>query len=111
MASPSTKEYLQRLVLCTSPEDHEEVVVTKHTLKDAVSAIKNTKRKRSDETRVAISTTLAFVSGGEVSRGRLRRKVAQKLKINQRRLTEAFRHRRRIVRDHMSENKGPWEFF
>ena len=90
-----------------SPKDHEEIVVTKRTLKDAVSAIKNTKRKRSDETRAAISTTLAFVSGGEVSRGRLCRKVAQKLKINQRRLTEAFRHRRRIVRDRGGKQTSP----
>ena len=41
----------------------------------AAKATRDTKRKRSVDTRVATSTTLAFVSGEEATRGRLHRKV------------------------------------
>lgn len=96
--SPSTRNELQKLGLCTSVEEEETVAISEATLADAATALEATKRKRSDDARTATHTTIAFVTGERVAKGRLRTKVAEKLKINRRRVSQAFQHRRKTLR-------------
>ena len=96
--SPSTRNHLQDLGLCTSQEQEDTLAIAQATLEDATEAFNATKRRRSNDARSTTNTTLAFLTGERVTRGRLRSKVAQTLNINRKRLTQALQHRRRTLR-------------
>ena len=60
---------------------------------DAETALQGTKRKRSNDDRAATHVSLSFLSGEKVNGVKLKSKVSQRLSINRKRLSNAYKHR------------------
>ena len=63
--SPSTRDHLQGLGLCTSQEQEDTLAIAQATHEDATEAFNTTKRRRSNDARSTTNTALAFLTGKE----------------------------------------------
>ena len=95
--SPSTRNLLEDQGILTSPEESEEAAVAVAALRDAREALKDTKRKRSDDARAATQTSLAFLCGKNVEKGKMKGKIAKRLNINRKRIVNANAHRAKVL--------------
>ena len=59
--SPSTRNELRKIGLCTTSEEEEMVAISEAALADASVALEATKRRRSNDSRRVTSTTLASI--------------------------------------------------
>ena len=75
-------------------------------LEDAKTALQTTKTKRSNDDRAATHVGLSFLSGEKVNGGKLKSKVSQRLSINRKRLSNAYKHRVKTLRS----DKSCWLF-
>ena len=71
-------------------------------LEDAETALQATKTKRSNDDRAATHVSLSFLSGEKVNSGKLKSKVSQRLSINRKRLSNAYKHRVKTLRSYKS---------
>ena len=71
-------------------------------LEDAETALQATKTKRSNDDRAATHVSLSFLSGEKVNSGKIKSKVSQRLSINRKRLSNAYKHRVKTLRSYKS---------
>ena len=100
--SPTTRKGLANRGVISSAEKNEEIDVALAALRDVKDSMACTKRKRSNDSRAATQTAVGFLCGEEINKRRMKSKVSRLLGINRKRVTNAFKHRQKILRSEQS---------
>ena len=100
--SPTTTKGLASRGVISSAEKNNDIDVALAALRDAKDSVACTKRKRSNDSRAATQTAIGFLRGDEINKRRMKSKVSRLLGINRKRVSNAFKHRQKVLRSKKS---------
>ena len=97
--SPNTRKSLPQSVALNTPEQQDEVRLAKAVISDVSTALDSTKHKRSDGARTAMHVGLSMLCGASIGQGNMRKRLADALNINRRRVAMSVQQEKRVLCD------------
>lgn len=97
--SPTTSKLVAGSAILNSPEQQQDVRLAQAIIQDVSSVVEETKIKRSDGASTTMHVGLSVLCGSHVAEGNMRKRLAEALNINRRRIAMSVNQETTVLCD------------